>query len=618
MSTDRARGRISPGARGCGRLRGAIDHSLATPLRLAIFAIALLIAPACGGADAPAVPAAARPAGARVVESIVPCATGGTIVAVSLAEPKSFNPIITSETNSTEIIHRIFDNLVELDCATFDYLPGLAESWEVSPDSRRWTFRLRRGIEWADGAPFTAGDVLFTFRAIYDTALASPERDGVSLDGVPFHVTKSDDFTIVIETHKPFGPMLHTLATGAAIIPEHVWGPVVAAGRFASSLGVDEAPERVFGTGPFRLERREPGRTVLARNDRYWKFDRVGTRLPYAERIVFVAVTEQNAWRLKFEAREIDACSIKPDEANDMIEAAAKSDFTVYDLGPRLGTLHMTLNQKPGVDARGEPFVEPRRLAWFRDLRFRQAVSRAIDRESIVRTVYGGHGVPIYGPVSPADPRWYNPAIPKHGYDPAGARELLAAMGLHDADGDGFLDDGDGGRVGFLLEINTGSAVRMQIGQLIKADLAAVGVDVTLSAVEFNTLMTSVRKANRFEAFISSSASSGDPATGMNFWLTTGSSHDFNLRPESPPTGWEREADSLATASLMTSDIAERKRLFDRVQVLFAENLGFIYLANDNIFYAVRNRFENVRVGRVRGFHEFLWNEDEIGVLRAP
>ncbi|MFN0152054.1 MAG: ABC transporter substrate-binding protein [bacterium] len=571
------------------------------------------------GADASATVAETRrPEGARIVDSIVPCARGGAIVVGSLADPKSFNPLMASETNTTEITHRIFDNLVELDCANLDYLPGLAESWDVSADELRWTFRLRRGIEWADGAPFSADDVLFTFRAIYDSTTQSPERDGVSLDGVPFRVTKQGDSTIVIETHKPFGPMLHALATGAAIIPEHAWGPALANGEFASSLGIDTPAEHVFGTGPFRLEKREPGRTVLVRNDRFWKFDGAGTRLPYADRIIVVAVGNQETWRLKFDAREIDVCSIKPDEANAAIAESRAKGFTVVDLGPRLGTIHFALNQKPGKNEKGEPYVDPKKLSWFRDLRFRQAVSRAIDRETIVRTAYGGHGVPIYGPISPADKRWYNAAIPTHGYDPEGARELLAAIGMRDTNGDGILEDGGGNRIAFTLETNTGNSVRMQVAQLIVADLAAVGIAVTLSFVDFNTLHENVRHTNRFEACMFSSSSSGDPASAMNYWLASGSSRDFHLRPQGPVTGWERQADSLATASLMTSNFAERKRLFDRVQVLFAENLGFIYVANDNIFAAYWNRFENVRLGRVRGFHEFLWNEDEIGVLRAP
>jgi peptide/nickel transport system substrate-binding protein len=283
-----------------------------------------------------------------------------------------------------------------------------------------------------------------------------------------------------------------------------------------------------------------------------------------------------------------------------------------------MGTLHLWFNENAGADARGVPFVEPRKLAWFRDLRFRKAVSHAIDRDAIVSTVYGGRGVAIYGPTSPGDLRWYNPEIPKYGYDPERARALFAEIGFRDRDGDGFLEDADGMPVAFKLLSNTGNTLRTQVARLVETDLAAVGIRATLELVDANALMTSIQETHAYEACISSSASSGDPASAMNWWLSSGSSHHFNPKQKTPATAWEREVDSLATAHLMTADFAERKRLFDRVQVLFAENLGFIYLANDNIHYAVRKRFVNLRPGRVRAFNEFLWNEDEIGVAKAP
>ena len=538
-------------------------------------------------------------------------------MAGSIAEPKTFNPLMAAETNTTEITHRIFDNLVELDCERLEYLPGLARSWEASPDARRWTFALRRGVEWADGAPFTADDVLFTFRVIYDPATECPERDGVTLDGQPFAVSAPDPYTIVIETAKPFGPMLHALATNAAIIPRHVWERALEEGRFASAIGVDTPPEQVFGTGPFRLEKREPGRTALVRNERYWKFDAAGTRLPYAERIVFV-VADQPTWRLKFEEGEVDGYSVRADEVSDMVAASRRGAFDVFEIGPRMGTVHLWFNQNAGVDGRGVPFVEPRKLAWFRDLRFRRAVSHAIDRDAIVNTVYGGRGVAIYGPISPGDLRWYNPDIPKYGYDPERARALFAEIGFRDRDGDGDLEDASGAPVAFTLLTNSTNTLRLQIARLVESDLAAVGIRATLDVVEPNLLTTMMHESYAYEACLGSVAASGDPAGAMNWWLSSGSSHHFNPKQKSPATAWEREVDSLATAHLMTADYTERKRLFDRVQVLFAENLGFIYLANDNINYAVHKRFVNLRPGRVRAFSEFVWNEDEIGVAKAP
>jgi len=585
-----------------------------------------LLAAAIGAAEAScsrrveeraaAIPAA-RPEDALVVTTITPARPGGSIVVGSLAEPKSFNPIVGSETSSTEVTYRIFDNLVELDCAESAYRPGLAKSWDLSPDGLRWTFHLRRGVAWADGAPFMADDVLFTFRAIYDSATASPDRDDLTSGGKPFRVTKADDHTVVIETARTFGPMLHVLATSAEIVPRHVWEASLAEGRMAEALGIDTPPDKVFGTGPFRLEKRETGRTVLVRNTRYWKFDQNGTRLPYFDRVLFVNTGDSNGWRLKFDAGEVDNYLVRPEEVDEMRARSGAGGYRVVDLGPRLGTIHFWLNQNPGRDAKGNPFVDPRKSSWFRDLRFRRAVSGAIDRDAIVQTVYRGYAVPIRGPISPGDPRWYNPEVPAQPYEPDRSRALLSEMGFRDRNGDGFLEDQAGTPVAFTFHTNAGNPVWINIGHLIESDLAAVGVRATLAPIDFNALVTTIRETYRYEGCLLSIASSGDPASGTNVWLSGGASHEFNPRQESPATEWEREVDSLVAASLSTADYPERKRLFDRVQVLFAENLGFIYLVSDEIHLAIRDRFVNLRPGRLRAFHNVLWNEDEIAV-REP
>ncbi len=570
-------------------------------------------------ADDRAAPAASypRPEDALVVATIAPARPGGTIVVGALAEPKSFNPLVGLETSSTEVTYRIFDNLVELDCASSEYRPGLAKSWDLSPDGRRWTFHLRRGVAWADGAPFTADDVLFTFRAIYDSSTASPDRGDLTSGGAPFRVTKEDDHTIVIETADTFGPMLHVLATSAEIVPRHVWEPALAEGRMAEALGIDTPPEKVFGTGPYRLEKRETGRAILVRNARYWKFDRDGTRLPYLDRVVFVSAGDSNGWRLKFDAGEVDYYLVRPEEIDEMRARGGEGGFQVVDLGPRLGTIHFWLNQNPGRDEKGIPFVDPRKSSWFRDIRFRRAVSLAIDRDAIVQTVYRGYAVPIHGPISPGDPRWYNAALPAQPRDPERSRALLSEIGFRDRNGDGFLEDHDGAAVAFTFLAYGGNPVWLNIGHLIESDLAAVGVRATLAPIDFNTLVTTIHETYRYEGCLGSIASSGDPASGTNVWLSGGTSHEFHPRQASPATAWEREVDSLVAAHLATADYPERKRLFDRIQVLFAENLGFIYLANDEIHLAIRDRFVNLRPGRFRAFHHVLWNEDEIALREA-
>lgn len=514
----------------------------------------------------------------------------------------------------------MFDGLVELDCATGEYRPALAKSWEVSPDGKRWTFHLRRGVLWADGAPFTADDVLWNFEVVYDDSVGASSREIVSLDGAPFAVSKGVDEegaeTIVIETPRPYGPLLNALATAFFIVPKHRWDAAYREGRLAEALGVTTPPEQVFGTGPYRLETTSLDRIVLARARQYWKMDNSGILMPYVDAFVFSKVDDWNAWRLKFDAHEVDNYLCKPDEVAAMKDGEARGGYRVIDLGPKAGSNNLWLNQNPGRDEKGEPFVDPVKLAWFRDLRFRQAVVHAIDRDAIVRTVFSGYGTVIDGPTSPSDRVWFNARLPRYAYDPAKSRALLGEMGFRDGDGDGVLEDAKGRRLAFTILTNAENPLRIALGRLIETDLRAAGIAATLDILEFNTLVARIHESYRYEACLLAFSGGGDPAGGLDVWLSSGALHQFHPSQKSPATAWEREIDSLVTACVQTVDQAERKRLYDRVQELYAVNLGWIFLANENSVLAVRDRFGNVRPGTFRAFNEFCWNEDELFVKK--
>lgn len=552
-----------------------------------------------------------------VAAGIVPGQRGGSIVVGAATGPQTFNPLVATDAASSEVIHRIFDGLVELDCASGEYYPALASRWDVSADGTRWTFHLRRGVRWADGAPFTADDVLWNFEVVYDESLGAVSRETFMLDGKPFALSKGASGsaeTITIETPRPFGALLSALATELPLLPKHVWDTAYREGRIAEAAGIDAPPAQLFGTGPFRLAISEPGRVVLERNANYWKTDTRGTRLPFADRLTFVNAGDWNTWRLKFDAGEVDHYIPRPDEIAALRESAADSAFVLFDLGARSGTTHLWFNQNPGRDANGEPFVSPARLAWFRDLRFRQAVAHAIDREAIVRTCFNGFGTIIDGPVSPSNRLWHNARLPRYEFDRAKAQALLREIGFADRDGDGVLEDAAGTRAAFSLVTNSESPVRVAIGRLIEEDLRAVGIDARLEAVEIGTLVARVQETFRYDACLLALSGGEEPSAGLAVWLSSGEMHQFHPSQPSPATAWERECDSLLTACVETVVLSERKRLFDRVQELYALNLGWIFLANENTFLAVRNRFGNVRPGTLRSMNEFCWNEDELFV----
>ena len=136
---------------------------------------------------------------------------GGMFLQAQVSDPRTFNPVLVQETTSGGPIGNIFDGLVEENGVTTEVEPALAESWTTSKDGRTWTFKLRQGLQWSDGAPLTADDVVFTFQVIYDKNIANSLKDVLTVAGKPIQVTKVDALTVRFQTALPFGPFLHQI-----------------------------------------------------------------------------------------------------------------------------------------------------------------------------------------------------------------------------------------------------------------------------------------------------------------------------------------------------------------------------------------------------------------------
>lgn len=537
---------------------------------------------------------------------------GGTLIIGSLAGPKTFNPVVSSETSSSDIWHLMYDRLVGFNPISGEFEPRMAESWEVSGDGLSWTFRLRDGLSWSDGRSITSGDVEFAFEVIYDDEVPSVCREVLSLDGVPFEVNALEANTFRIVTKKPYGPMLYALSAAFWPLPRHALEEAYRSGRFPETMGVGTAPEELVVSGPFMLELREPGRTVLSPNPYYWRVDEAGTRLPYLDRVVFVEAGDWNSWRMRFESGELDYYRCRPEEVEGYLEGRVRGDYETYDLGLETGTTHFWYNLNPGRDEAGEAYVSPHKRAWFEDVRFRRATSHAIDRESIVRAVYHGWGAAIYGPTSPVNKPWYNPEIEKYSYDPSMAGELFAQMDLVDRDGDGIREDATGRDVSFTLISNVETQSRTVMGNMIAMDLRRVGIDAKFKSLDFNTLVTLIGDDCHYDACLLSLTAGPDPVGGMDVWLSSGWMHAFNPGQKSPGTEWERQVDRHVLLNLTGLTYEERKSHWDEVQRLYSENQGFIFIANPRTFVAISNKFGNLKPQPYQEWHRAAWNAEEI------
>ncbi len=226
---------------------------------------------------------------------------GGTFLDSQVADPSTFNPILANSTTSTGPLANVFDGLVEANGKTTDIEPALAQSWAVSKDGRTWTFVLRQGLQWDDGAPVTADDILFTFKVIYDKRIPNSASDVLTVAGKPIAVKKIDARTVQFTTVEPFGPFLREIGN-ATVIPQHKLEAAYDSGQFNQTWGINTSTKDIVGTGPYIMTNYQAAqRITYDRNPHYWKVDAHGQRLPYIDHISLAIVPNQNALRLLFQ-----------------------------------------------------------------------------------------------------------------------------------------------------------------------------------------------------------------------------------------------------------------------------------------------------------------------------
>jgi peptide/nickel transport system substrate-binding protein len=251
-------------------------------------------------------------------------------------------------------------------------------------------------------------------------------------------------------------------------------------------------------------------------------------------------------------------------------------------------------------------------LKWFRNTKFRQAVSCAIDRERLVREVYGGRAQPTYGFLSTDNQKWNNPNIPRYSFDLARARSLLAEAGFQDGNHDGQLEDADGNPVEIELCSNTGNPLREKAAAQVIADLQQVGIKLNYRAFDYRALVERINSTFDYEcALMGLGGGGGDPASQINVLRSSEDLHQWFPRQRSPSTAWEARIDSLLDALMRTLDFAQRKKAFDEVQVILAEELPMIYTVAPFAASAIRSDVGNVRPAVLSPYH-LTWNLEEL------
>lgn len=459
--------------------------------------------------------------------------------------PDTLDPHKTDGTLTFQVLKSIYDTLVEPD-RTGQIVPALAESWTVSEDGRDWTFRLRRGVTFHDGSPLRSRDVEASLRRIRDKAIASPRASEFSMIS---QVLTPDDHTVEIRLHEPSAPFLATLASG--------WGAILPASLID---GNHDFGSRPVGTGPFSLEEWiRDNKLVLKRNPSYWMEGR-----PSLPGVEFRIITERSVQVQGLLSGQIDVVDLYDDVDLPILEKNPQTKVQ-----KTLTSLVMVMamnNSRPPLN----------------DLRVRQAISRAVDKQTVLDIAYGG-GVPV-GTFMDADDPYYQDFTDLYPYDPGLARELLAQSGA------------DRGRtLEMVLPQNFEPHVRA--GQLYQEMLAKVGLKVNIRLVDWSTWLADIHRSGNYDLTVIGHTGKLDP--------------DNRLADYGTEKGYVRwihpETAELIAQARQIAEPGPRKEAYRRVLEIMAREVPFLYTGTSYRYIGLRENIEGFFLQPKLDAPDFRW-----------
>ena len=538
-----------------------------------------------------------------------PGVRGGKLVIAQRSEPRTFNPVVAIDQNSYGVNARLQADLIHINRATQNTEPALAKSWSVSKDGTQFTLKLRHGLRFSDGQLFDADDVLFSFKVYLDEQVHSSQRDLLIISGKPLKVEKLDAYTVRFTFPSPYAPA-ERVFDGLAILPRHLLEKDYQEGKIAQDWTLNTPPEKIVGLGAFRLKQVVPGdRIVLERNPYYWKIDSKGQRLPYLDELTFVVVPTQDAQVIRFQAGDSQIISSLSADNYAALEAEQKvRHFKLYDVGPGLEYNFLMFNLNDDIEERLPEIA--RKQKWFRDVRFRQAVSSAIDRAGIVRLVYRNRAAALATHVSPGNKAWFNSSVPVPVRSLPRARELLKAAGFS-WNAENALLDSSGQPVEFSIVVTSSNAQRNQIATLVQADLKAIGISAHVVPIEGRSASDRLLNTHEYEAILMGLVSGdADPTPDMNILVSNAQTHLWHLGEKTPATPWEAELDQLMQKQLVTLNYQQRRKIYDRVQEILAQQLPMIYLVSPNILVGAQENLGNFHPAIIEQYT--FWNAEEL------
>jgi peptide/nickel transport system substrate-binding protein len=476
---------------------------------------------------------------------------GGAVVFAQTVEPDSLHPLKTGGgVFAINIMQHIAGTLITLDPASGKYLPYLAEGWTVSQDGKTYTFRLKRGVRFSDGTPVTAKDWVYAF----DQA-RGPLNKGLT-NSVVSAVTRASaagDFTLRLQLAAPSAPFLFNLTTATVT-------PIPRAAMQRLGVNFDRAP---VTAGPFRVKEWVTGRRVVLERNPDWRFGPAYARGPaYIQTIEFRIITDPVVLQSAIRAGEVDVATVS---ARDAVRFASDSRYRLFQTLGSAMSPYLSLNN---------------RVPALADLRVRQALNLAVDKDALIRLIASGNARPQYGPLSSVDiGYWAGAEGVGYKFNLERAKALIQQAGYAPG-ADGILEK-DGQPLKFTLKTE---AENSRLAEILQQQLRALGVDLTIQQNETGVHYTDLGDG-KYELALA----------GLGFGEADLLYDMFHSKGAINWVGAKNPAlDKALEQSRVTLEPAARQRLLDQAQRLIVEQAYVVPLYSSTNNFVVSRRLEGV------------------------
>ena len=482
---------------------------------------------------------------------------GGTLVVAADGEPRNLNPAIVASNGVFFVASKVIEPLAEMSYGGDGLVPRLATSWQGSPDGRSATFKLREGVAWHDGQPFSSADVAFSAIEVWRKLQNLGRVVFADLEAVETPDPATAIFRFAQPT--PFQLIRNALPAITSVLPRHLYA--------GTDIATNPANARLVGTGPFRFAEHRPGEFYrLERNPAFRDAQR-----PFLDAIVYRVLPDRNAIAAALESNQIQLSAFSAVPLTDLARIGAVPGIAVIPGGYEGITYQLTV----------EINHRRRELA---DARVRRAIAHAIDRRFVIETIFLGYARESNGPIPQFDTQFHDPSVPPPRFDVARANALL--------DDAGYRRGGDGVRFRLRLLPAPWFEQTRQMGDYLRQALRAIGIDAQVVANDTAAHTRAVYTTHDFDLAIGSPVYRNDPAISTTILYQGGLPAGV---PFSNQYGYD---DATMNATIRDAarsvDAATRTARYRDFQRLAAEQLPLIHVAEFTFVTVARRSVRNV------------------------